>query len=276
MSMPISFMAAMAKPSSSPLRTPTEETTNPLPNAWRMRAAAIGERTEFCPQANSTARGFVSGSPNPSPFPMQDADEGEQAPCGLEINRHLVLEALHQKLRAFVVQRTAAHIDRLDAIGRGSADGLVIAVADHEIVLHDPPQRRQRQQMGHHRRIVGIADVEHQAVAGDAQVELEGPARLAFRRDRILVERHRHQPVGLARGWSLGRRHRGLMRIATERACASSPSASPSAIAAGPSACNCSGPHLRIEVRFMKSSTPSPDEKRAERAVGSTWLEPPT
>ena len=39
---------------------------------------------------------------------------------------------------------------------------------------------------------------------------------------------------------------------------------------------SCSGPHLRIDVRFMKSSTPSPDEKRAERAVGSTWLEPPT
>ena len=30
------------------------------------------------------------------------------------------------------------------------------------------------------------------------------------------------------------------------------------------------GLHLRIEVRFMKSSTPRPEEKRAERAVGST------
>ena len=47
-------------------------------------------------------------------------------------------------------------------------------------------------------------------------------------------------------------------------------------IAAGPRARNCSGPHFRIDVRFMKSSTPSPEENRAERAVGSTWLEPPT
>src|SRR5215470_6957828 len=154
--------------------------------------------------------------------------------------------------------------------------------------------------MRHHRRIVRIANVEHQAVASDAEVELERPARIAFRRERVLLEkivdrdralvldigagaadralikRHRHQPVGLAGRWSLGRRHRGLMRIATERAYASSTSTSPSAIAEGPSACSCSGPHLRIEVRFMKSSTPSPDEKRAERAVGSTWLEPPT
>ena len=29
-------------------------------------------------------------------------------------------------------------------------------------------------------------------------------------------------------------------------------------------------------VRFMKSSTFSPDEKRAERAVGRTWFGPPT
>ena len=36
------------------------------------------------------------------------------------------------------------------------------------------------------------------------------------------------------------------------------------------------GEHFRIEVRFMKSSTLRPDENRAERAVGSTWLEPPT
>ena len=29
-------------------------------------------------------------------------------------------------------------------------------------------------------------------------------------------------------------------------------------------------------VRFMKSSTDNPEEKRAERAVGKTWLGPPT
>lgn len=31
-----------------------------------------------------------------------------------------------------------------------------------------------------------------------------------------------------------------------------------------------------IVVRFMKSNTDSPDEKRADRAVGNTWLGPPT
>ena len=36
------------------------------------------------------------------------------------------------------------------------------------------------------------------------------------------------------------------------------------------------GEAFRIEVRLTKSSTDRPDEKRAERAVGSTWLEPAT
>src|SRR5215203_7459395 len=90
--------------------------------------------------------------------------------------------------------------------------------------------------------------------------------------DRILIEQHPDQTGRFAGVGALRARHFGLKRIATERACASSPSASASAIAAGPSARSWSDPHLRIEVRFMKSSTPSPDEKRAERAVGSTWL----
>src|SRR5262249_48142642 len=94
--------------------------------------------------------------------------------------------------------------------------------------------------------------------------------------DRSLVQRHRHQLVGFAAGGSVWRRHRGLKRSATERACASSPSASPSAIAAGPSARSWSGPPLRSEVRLIESSTPSPGGKRAEGAGGSPWVEPPT
>src|SRR5262249_19195596 len=141
---------------------------------------------------------------------------------------------------------------------------------------------------------------EHQPVAGDAEMEREGTVRLmAIGReqilldqvvdrdrafvldvrpgapDRLLVERHRDDAA--LRGIMGGRlRHCRVRRNTPERAWAWSPSALPSVIAAGPSARNWSGPHFRIEVRFMKSSTPSPDEKRAERAVGSTWLEPPT
>src|SRR5579863_78002 len=153
--------------------------------------------------------------------------------------------------------------------------------------------------MRHDGRAVLAADIEHQAIAGDADVQRKRPVVDALRReqvlldqivdrdcafmfdigtgtpDRFLIERHRDDAVLRIVSW---RRlvHGRLMRSPTERAWASSPSALPSVIAAGPRLRNWSGPHLSIEVRFMKSSTPRPDENRAERAVGNTWLEPPT
>src|SRR5262249_13199446 len=63
-------------------------------------------------------------------------------------------------------------------------------------------------------------------------------------------------------------------RIAAENRCASSPSARASAMAAGASAASAAALSFSNEVRFMKSRTPSPDENRAVREVGSTWLEP--
>src|SRR5438874_6087456 len=233
------------------------------------------------------------------PLPVQDADQREQPPGSFEIDSYLALQPLLQRARAFVVDAAAAHVDRLDLVGRGGADRLVVAVADHEIILHDPPEWRQRQQLRHHGRAVLAADVEHQPVACYREVQRERALARPFRReqilldqivdrnrplmldigpgtpDRFLVERHRDDAVVLVIVW-WRLVHGKLRRNPTEREWASKPSALPKVIAAGPSARNWSGPHLRIEVRFMKSSTPSPDENRAERAVGSTWLEPPT
>src|SRR6516164_2664272 len=154
--------------------------------------------------------------------------------------------------------------------------------------------------MSDHRRAVRAPDVEHEARSANAQMQRKRTLVVAVRgegivfeqivdrdrafmldvrirtADRVFVERHRDEAVLLSLRRALRACHRGLKRIITERACPSSPSASPKAMAAGPSARNCSGPHLRIDVRFMKSSTPSPEENRAERAVGSTWFEPAT
>jgi hypothetical protein len=214
------------------------------------------------------------------------------------VDLDLFLEALHQQLGAFVVQAAPAHVDRLDLARRRGADRLVVAVADQEIVLHDAAQRREREQMRHQRRAVLAPDVEHQPVLADRKMQHVGPAVVIDRRERIVldqvVDRDRALVLDVRAGAPDGafvqrdldeplRRlvggvaaHLRLSRSATERAWAVSPSASPSAIAAGPSLPSASGSSRRIEVRFMKSSTPRPDEKRAERAVGSTWLEPAT
>ena len=47
-----------------------------------------------------------------------------------------------------------------------------------------------------------------------------------------------------------------------------------SAIAAGPMALSVDGAQESSVVRFMKSSTDRPEENRAVRAVGRTWLGP--
>src|SRR3984893_11876689 len=153
--------------------------------------------------------------------------------------------------------------------------------------------------MRHHGGAVLAADVEHQPVAGNRDVQGERPVIGSIRREqvlfdevvdrdgalvldigtgtpnRFLIQRHRDDAIV---GIFLWRRfgHDRLRRNPTERAWASRPSALPSVISAGPNARNWSGPHFRIDVRFMKSSTPSPEENRADCAVGSTWLEPPT
>src|SRR5882672_4829053 len=103
-------------------------------------AAAMGERTELSRQANSTDCGRATSGgaiPLSSPFPMQHGDEGEQPPGGVGIHADLALEPLLQQVGALVVERAPSHVDRLDLARGRAADRLVVAVADHEVVLHD-------------------------------------------------------------------------------------------------------------------------------------------
>src|SRR5260370_5729069 len=109
---------------------------------------------------------------------------------------------------------------------------------------------------------VGAPDVEQEARSGDAQMQRKRPLVVVVRgngivfeqivdRDctlvldvgigapnRMFVQSHRDEAVLLSVGRALRACHRGLKRIITERAWPSSPSASPSAMAAGPSARN--------------------------------------
>src|SRR3977135_2931923 len=115
--------------------------------------------------------------------------------------------------------------------------------------------------MRHDRRAVFAADVEHQPVAGDADVQGKWPLDRTFPReqilfdqvvdrdralvldvgagtpDRFLIERHRDDAIVRILLW---RRfgHVRLRRSPTARAWASRPSALPSVIAASPNARN--------------------------------------
>src|ERR1041385_6046742 len=175
MSTPISAMAATAKGSSSPRCTPAEPTYMVLPKNSRNKPAAIGERTEFSPQANNTACGR-GGAAKRSALPVQHADQREQAARGVDVDLHFVLEPLHQDTRAVVVDGAPSHVERLDLVRRRRADRLIVAVADRVIVFHDTAQRRERKQMRDHRLPVLGADVEGEPIAGEAQVQRVGPA----------------------------------------------------------------------------------------------------
>src|ERR1700733_3502481 len=106
MSMPISLITAAAKASAPPARTPADSTHMRRPARWRKMAAAIGERTEFMVQAKSTAPGrtWAPSCATPSSFPVQRADQREQAPRGVAVDDDLALEPLHQHATALVVQ----------------------------------------------------------------------------------------------------------------------------------------------------------------------------
>src|SRR5687767_8676193 len=125
----------------------------------------MGERTEFIPQRKSTewTRFFVplsAPSATRSASPMQGEDEREQAPGGVEVDHHLTFEPLYQELGRLVVESPPSHVDGLNLGGRGRADGLVIAVADHLVIANDAPERRQRQYVRHEPLAFGGADLE--------------------------------------------------------------------------------------------------------------------
>jgi hypothetical protein len=108
-------------------------------------AAAMGERTAFMVQTNSTDAIPAMGSAHAQPSQMQHAEQREQAPRGIEIDVDLALQARLQQRRAFVVQAAAAHVERFDLRRRRGADRLEIAFADQEIILDHAAERRQRQ-----------------------------------------------------------------------------------------------------------------------------------
>src|SRR5690606_7311393 len=100
--------------------------------------------------------------------------------------------------------------------------------------------------------------------------------------DGLLIENDGDEPLRASVPLVLEFVHTGHLQLlfgrltSTERLCASRPSAAARIMAAGESCSRAAASRLRIEVRFMKSSTPRPDENRALRAVGRTWFEPAT
>ena len=93
-----------------------------------------------------------------------------------------------QDARAFVVQAAPAHVDRLDLVGRRGADRRVIAVADHEVVLHDALNGVSESRCA----ITGLPSSRRMSntsrLSVDAEMQRVRPAVVADRRERIVLE----------------------------------------------------------------------------------------
>src|SRR5215217_152201 len=187
---PSSSMTAAAKGSTSVspgsrLR-PTLSTKTDRPCASFISASAIGERTLLKLQANNTAPG--SASTRASAPPVQGADEGEQPTRGVQVGLHLAVQSRLKQRRAFVVQAAPAHIEGLDLPGRRVADGLVVALADHEVVADHAPERGQRQQVDLVETALRPGDVQGQPVLGQGNLQIIGPVRRALGLEVVVLD----------------------------------------------------------------------------------------
>src|SRR5215472_3195895 len=135
----------------------------------------------FKPQANSTAWGLrtrpTAAISRPSSLPVEHANQREQPARGIKIKVELLFQSLQEQVGALVVERPSAHVDRLNLTGRSGADSAVIAFTDQKVILHDASKWGQRQKMRDDRGVVLEADVEDQAILGDAQIQ---PIRTAL------------------------------------------------------------------------------------------------
>lgn len=122
-------------------------------------------------------------------LPVQHADQSEQSARGIEIDHDLPLEPFHQNSRTVIVNSAPAHIDRLDLVRGRSANRLIVTVADHVVVLHDPSERREREQVCDYGRVVFEPNIENQTIAVDAQVERVRSIVVPDWRKRVLLEK---------------------------------------------------------------------------------------
>ena len=106
---------------------------------------------------------------------MEYANQREQAARRIEIHADLAFQPLFQKLGRIIVNAATGHVDGLDLLGRGLADGLEIAVANGEIFADRSAEPGQAND-DCFQQVAGLGgNVERQPTFFDAQGEFVGP-----------------------------------------------------------------------------------------------------
>ena len=72
---------------------------------------------------------------------VKDANECEKPACGFDIEFYFIAQSIHEEFGALVMDASAAHINGFNARWFAFTYGIVIALADHEVILDDAPVR---------------------------------------------------------------------------------------------------------------------------------------
>jgi len=116
---------------------------------------------------------------------MQDADEREQGARGCMVNCGYGIKAFAQQARPFIVQAAAGHVDGFKACAIATGVGRLIAFANHEVVFHEFAEGREREGYIGQFLAQAVAHAQMQAVAVNADTHVIGPARIAFKAERV-------------------------------------------------------------------------------------------
>ncbi len=104
------------------------------------------------------------------------------------VDGDLALEAVRQQPAALVVKSAPPHVDRLDLRRRRRLDRLVVAFTDQEVVLDDPPERRDRKDVRDQRLVVLVRNIEDKPVIEPPQQQLVGTVITTFKPEAVVVE----------------------------------------------------------------------------------------
>ena len=108
------------------------------------------------------------------PLPhVKAANQREQPSRRIEIEIDFFMQALTKDFRSFVVHRAPRHIYRFDLRRRRIADGVIVALTQHEVIFDYPPEWRHRKVHLANRVAAFATNIEHQAILDMTKVKLE-------------------------------------------------------------------------------------------------------
>ena len=120
-------------------------------------------------------------------FDVENANQREQPPGGVEVHVDLGLEALLQQFGSFVVDRAAGHVDGFDRVARIAMDGFEVALANGEIIADRTAKAGEAESHRLQHRAFFVVQIDREPIVLDPEQDPERPL-VPDRREVIFLE----------------------------------------------------------------------------------------